>query len=227
MSDDQLSNVDRQKNLKTSRFNYIGGSAVTSSPLLSTLHGVKKSLVSTIGLKKIFFITHNNQKIVAKKEAGSQYPYAFIRLQEVRTIKDRMPIKHIRRQGSSVQATIAREITIDKGFLFPTDLVCELTFVSDDILETFKFVEKFGILLASDALSFTLDLPGTSPFVVSMLSENDSISLPQIEIDAEENPGGLDIVIPITIRTNLGIVKQVAKINNEGHVDSSIGLRED
>lgn len=211
--------------LKSNTFDLIAGTESNSVPLLATLHGAKKSFCSNLGLESCRVITHDNQKSILETEAKQRYPFAYLKLNSIGIKRDSLPNKNIRRHGSSIQATIGRQITIDKGYLFPSMLSTELTFITDDIMDAVKYIEKLAILSAFDGFSFELKMPEVTGFMVGIFQEGDSINIPQAVRESEENPAAFEIVVPFTIETKLGIVKQVAKVNNDAELTSTFTAR--
>lgn len=208
--------------LKSQTFDLLAGTESNSVPLLATLHGVKKSFCSNLGLESCRVITHDNQKSILSDEAGQRYPYAYLKLNSIGIIKDSLPNKSIRRNGSSIQATIGRNITIDKGYLFPARISTELVFATDSLMDAIKYIEKVAILSAFDGFSFELKMPEVSSFMVSVFGEAEDVNIPQSVRESESDPSAFEIVVPFRIETKLGIIKQVAKVNNENILTSNV-----
>lgn len=209
--------------LKTNKFDLLGGSTNKNEPFIATINGVRRTLEQSLGLNSIRLITHTNQKKLLREE-GQPYPYGFIRLTSLRVIKDRTNVKQIKRHGSSTNVEIAREITIDKGFMFPTALSMELVFSSDNLLDFLGLVQKLAIVNSVDGFTFGLNLPVVGDFFVGVRFEQDDFAIPQIDWELEENPSVFEATYPFMVETHLGIAKQVAKINIDGAITSSVGL---
>jgi hypothetical protein len=210
--------------LKDQAFDLLGATTNKSSPLISTLDGVNKALSKGLAFKTIKLITHDNQKRVLRADASRQYPYGYTRLRSIRILKDRINPKVIRRHGSSTNIDFAREITIDKGFMFPSALGMELTYVSDDILDVLQLTEKLAIIAAYDGFTFQLDLPGVGEFFVSIRFDSDDFAIPDSTIENEEDPQAMELTFSFTVETHLGIVKQVAKINQDQRIEHNTVL---
>lgn len=205
--------------LKDTSFDLLGATLNKSSPLIATLDGVNKALSKGLSLRAIKLITHDNQKRILRTDANKQYPYGYTRLRSLRILKDRINPKLIRRHGSSTNIDFAREITIDKGFMFPSALSMEFTFVSDDILDVLQLTEKLAIIASYDGFTFQLDLPAVGEFFVSIRFDSDDFAVPDTAIDNEEDPQAMELTFPFTVETHIGIVKQVAKINQDQRIE--------
>lgn len=211
--------------LKTNGYDLLGGTQTKNTPLIATLYGVRKSLAANLGLSTVRLVTHDNQKRILSTEAKSKYPYGYMRIRSLRIIKDRTNVQAIRRHGAVSSVKLGQEITIDKGYLFPASLAMELTFVSDDIFDVLHLTEKLAIISAYNGFTFGLTLPELeNEFFVAVKFESDDFSIPDSVLQDEQNPASMELTFPFTVETHLGIVKQVAKINNQGQVDHSIGV---
>lgn len=208
---------------KTSRYDLLSGVSANESPLYASLYGTRKALASGLGLRTLPIIQHDNDKRILSDEAGSRYPYAFIRISSLRVDKEGQNLKQIKRSGSAIQAQDNVDtLQIFKGYLFPASISCELVFYTDAVLDALNYIQKLAILSATDSLSFEVKLPNCSSWQVGLFFESDDFSIPTSVLEDEENPKALELVYPFSIKTKIGIIKEVSKVNNQGRVEQSI-----
>lgn len=212
-----------KEGVKTSSFDLLSGVRSNESPLYASLYGTKRALSVGLGLKTVPIVQHDYDKRILSNEGGSRYPYAFIRLTSLRIEKENQNLKQIKRSGAAIQAqSNVDTLQIFKGYLFPSVISCELVFYTDAVLDALNYIQKLAILSATDSLSFEVKVPNISPWQVSVFFESDDFSIPTSILEDEENPKALELTYPFTIKTKLGIIKEVSKVNNEGRIEQSI-----
>lgn len=207
--------------IKTSAYDLLSGKDTKESPLYASLYGARLSLQKNLGFKTISIIQHDNDKRILK-QFGSRYPYAFMRLTSIRVLKDRQNVKLIKRSGSMIQAIASDVLTVNKGYLFDADIQMEIVFTTDQMVDALTYIEKLAILAATDSLTFQVKVPNCSAWQCSVVFESDDFSIPVATLEDEENPKALELNYPFILKTKLGLIKQVSKINNEGLVDSTV-----
>jgi hypothetical protein len=167
---------------------------------------------------------HDDTKSVIRREQSAEFPYGFFRLNSFEIMRDAQVNKILKRHGTTLTVDEVTNATISKGYLFPCNLSVELHFIHNEPYEVLNLIEKCAILGAVDGFSFTVDMPGTSDWVVGVMMDEGPIEVPQVELENESDAAAFDIVMNFTLKTRVGVVKNVPKINNEGHVTRNIGV---
>ena len=208
---------------KSKSFDSLSGAKSKESPLYASLYGTKVSLAKNLGLDSVPLVQHDNDKRVLRANGG-KFPYAFLRVDSMRIDLDAQNVKQIKRSGSMIQAQQDDVLTIFKGYLFPATISLTLVFVTDDLIDALTYIEKLAILAATDTLSFEIKVPGSSSWMASIVFESNDFSIPASVLEDEENPKSMELSYPFVLKTKMGVIKPVSKINNEGRVDSSINV---
>ena len=210
-----------KEGIKTDRYDLLSGKNTKESPLYASLYGARLSLQKSLGLKTLSIIQHDNDKRILE-QFGSRYPYAFMRMTSLSIVKDMQNNRLIKRTGSMIQAEVIDTITIHKGYLFDAKINMELVFVTDQMVDALTYIEKLAILSATDSFTFTIRLPNSSEWQASIVFESEDFAIPQAVLEDEENPKALELNYSFYLKTKIGLIKQVSKINNEGRVDSTV-----
>lgn len=203
-------------------FDLLGSVQNAQTPLFLTLLGFRKTVSRHLGLKTLPFILHDNPKSILRREQQQEYPYGFFRLNSFEIVRDGQANKTLRRHGSTMTLDDATNAAISKGFLFPCHLVVELHFIHNDPQEVLHLIEKTAILGAVDGLSFKVGMPGSSDWVVGVQLSEGPVDIPQVELENEADAAAFDISLNFTLRTRVGVIKDVPKINNEGRVTQGL-----
>lgn len=192
------------------------------TPLFLTLIGFRKTISRHLGLRTLPFILHDNPKAVVRREQNREYPYGFFRLNGFEILRDGQANKTLRRHGSTLTLDDITDAAISKGYLFPCMLGVELHFIHNDPQEVLHLIEKTSILGAVDGFSYKVTMPGSSDWVVGVQMNEGPIDIPQVELESETDAAAFDITLNFNLRTRVGVVKDVPKINNEGAVTQNI-----
>lgn len=205
-------------------FDMLGSVRNVQTPLMLTLVGFRKSISKHLGLKAFPQIMHDNQKAVVRREQHDSYPYGWFRISSFEIQRDMQPNKTLRRHGSTMTLDDLTNATVSKGYLFPTLLNVEMRYINNDPIETLMLIEKVAVLGAVDGFSFKVNMPGAPEWTVGVQLSEGPVDVPQSELENEADAAAFDLSLNFTIRTRVGVIKSVPKINNEGRVTQSIGV---
>lgn len=210
--------------IKGRNFDLLSAVQNRQTSLYVTLLGFRASLSQKLGLKELPLITHDDMKAELRRRDNPSYPYGFFSIESLEIKKDQTLNKSTRRHSSAIAFDTATNAIVNKGYLFPVDIQASVHFVHNDPRDVLLFLEKALILGAVDAFSFKASVPGIPDWTVGVAMADGPVSLPRSEFENEADAGAFDIEMQFTISTKLGIIKDVAKINNEGRVDMSVGV---
>lgn len=206
-------------------FQLLSGTPYANTPLYASFLGLRKTLAKHLGVaENIPFITHNNQKSVLRREHGSKYPYSYILLNDFRIVRDRAPNKTVARRGSHISLDEVSNATVQKGYLFFSEINFEFHWIHNQITDVINFVEKLTILGSIDSFTFNVKIPSIDEFLATVELPDQAITLPRSELDDPSEPGGMDIPVSMVLKTRAGIVKDVPKVNNRGEVTQTLGV---
>lgn len=203
----------------------LGRSIDKNTPLFASLAGAREALKRFLSLRDLPIIQSNDVKAFLRQQQKPEYPYSYMSFTDIAIQKDGQAVKNLRRvsQGSSVHH--ATNSTVSKFYGFPAIISMELHFVTNDILAAVNFTTRSLITMHTEALNFDLECEAFS-WKVQITTDSESISFPRSDKDNEADPESFDMVLPLKIRTYIGVVKDVAKINNDGKVTTGIGIKE-
>ena len=167
---------------------------------------------------------------VRRKTIGSEndqvsniYPYAYFNITSIGLVKDHLAVKTIARASRGFTFDDLSEAVVKKAYLFPSTLEVELHYVTNDVVKAMDFSTRALIVAATGKLNARVTHDGAS-WIVATAFSSDSISFPRPDKDLEEDPEGYDIIVPCTISTQLGVMRDVPKINNRGKVTTDVGV---
>lgn len=165
---------------------------------------------------------------VRRKAIGSEndqvsniYPYAYFNITSLGLVKDHLAVKTVARASRGFTMDELSEAVIKKAYMFPATIEVELHYVTNDLIRAIDFSTRALIVAATGKLNARVTHDGIS-WVIATSFAGDSISFPRPDKDLEEDPEGYDIIVPCTISTQLGVMRDVPKINNRGKVTTQL-----
>lgn len=196
-----------------------------------TLTVYRDAIKRFFGINRLPLIQSQDVKReVRKHEVGSNndqvqniYPYAYFNITNIGLIKDHLAVKTIARASRGFTFDELSNAVIKKAYLFPSVINVELHYVTNDLVRAIDFSTRAMIVAATGKLNARVELDGAS-WIIQTAFDGDSISFPRPDKDLEEDPEGYDIVMPCTINTQLGVMRDVPKVNNRGTVTSNIDV---
>lgn len=142
-------------------------------------------------------------------------------MSSMRLVKDQMHVKNIRKFGMSDALTNFNSInrptnaTINKFFMFPVEISAELHYFHNNVKDIMKFIETFLILGGTDCFNFFLKFNENMRWLVHVAVTDDSISIPEYDLEDSVNPAAMEIVIQFTVASHCGFIRDVAKVNDQ------------
>lgn len=220
----------------------LGGIKQTNGPLFASLLGVKKSFQKHFGGKfskgfDVFpMVPHDAPKDAIKDDRNSkglEYPFAYWRMNTMDLVVDEQNKKNIRRRGSELAGT-ASNTSYSIGYFFPARLECTCTYETNQLTDALAFMERWVILLGTEALNLKINLPmgrdqasdevNYAQWTCRIFSESLSVNMPEVIIDEESSPYVFKYELPFSVRTKIGTHKEVAKFNNEGEIQFEMSV---
>lgn len=191
----------------------------------ATLQGLRHSLKTNLSLKKLPLVTTDNAISVFRKDfvkyGSSVFPYAYLKLNDFTIDKENYNSKTIGRRGTGISTDSITNSLIAKNYQFPTILTFTLSYYSNDFGTMLGFIEKFDIYNVIQAFNYAVDLPKATRWVVDVSAEP-QISIPTATLEDEQLPAVYPLEIPLVVKSKTGLVKDVPKTNNQGHIKTSV-----
>ncbi len=208
---------------KEASFDLLSGSSYSNTPLYASLLGLRQTFATHLGVpSNIPIISHNNTKVILRRESDVSYPYAYIVLNDFRVLRDQAPNKSIARRGNLIHTSEVTNSTIVKGYFFACEVNFELHWVHNQITDVIKYIEKLQILGAIDGFSFGVKVPNANEFIASVELPDGATSFPRAELDEPVDPSGIDVNTSMVLKTKIGLTRDVPKVNNEGIVTQTV-----
>lgn len=224
------------------RNDLLGGIKQTNAPLYASLLGIKRSFMHRFGGKfsrgfDVFpMVPHDAPRESIKDDRNSssiQYPFAYWKMNTLTLVTEEQNKKTIRRRGSELAGT-ASNTGFSIGYFFPALLECTCVYETNQLEDALAFMERWVILLGTEALNIKLNLPmGRDQaseelnyvcWTLRTFSESLSVSMPETILEDESNPSVFRYELPFSVRTRIGTHKEVAKFNNEGEIQFELSV---
>lgn len=150
------------------------------------------------------------------------YPCHFLRLNTFGIDAGGHNVQNIVRTGSGY--TVTPELTtasVIKQYKLWANVDITLHAKFLDFSDYLSFGELFSILIKSKALNSKVDIGETDSWSV-MIEADPIINHSDAMKEANEGPDVYTLTHPIKLKTQFGGYREVAKVNNEGRVDTSL-----
>jgi hypothetical protein len=205
-------------------FDFLDGVEHTNTPLLATLMGFRKQVNKHLLIKKFPLIFDDDPKGTVRKAYGgsTSYPYGYWKITALNIDEETQAVQQIKRAGSGFSMSDLENATINKDFLFRTNIAVDCFYMDNDPVRMLAFVERLMIVSATRMLTFKIVLPQGSTWTVTPYPNEKGASIPLSTKEDEGNPGVLEINFGFKLSTKTGLVKPVAKIYNEGSVTTNL-----
>lgn len=194
---------------------------ITNSPLFCSLHGLKKVFEKNLKLKDMVYVFNNNKKSSLARKPNLTYPYGYFTIQRMAISKNGLNLNAIQKGGirnasnNFEVVSGATNATIHTYFLFPTVIDCELHYADTSVPNIIRLVETLLLLSISKSLNFEILLNSETKWVVSVVMEESSVDVPEIDLESPEAPGVSEIVIPFKVHTQIGFVRDASRVNSD------------
>ena len=187
-----------------------------SSLLTISLQGVRSLLEREFGLKNLTISTDDMfmqwLAAQAKSQGPLQYPYAYLSMSELTSVRDRVNNKAISRAGIKTGLNKTTYSTTRKAYTFPISLAMSLKYIDSDVARVIKMSEALIILAQIGPLGFTMEIDQLELDVTVMLPSSCSINL--AETDKQQCPGAFEIEASLVINTWTGFFKQTSAVSS-------------
>lgn len=199
---------------------FLDGTEKSTAPLLATLHGFRSMVQTHLGIKKFPLVFDDDPKGAVKRAYGgdSSYPYGFWRISSINIDDETQAVQMIKKAGSGFSMQDLENAVINKAFLFRTNIEVDCYYLNNDPKETLAFVERLMIVAATRMMTFEITLPDGTEWTVTPYANQKGASIPQASKEDEGKPSTLEVNFSFRLSTKSGIIKPVAKINNDGNI---------
>lgn len=194
---------------------------ITSSSLQCSLYGTKRMFERQLKLRDMLYIFTNNHKAPLLRKKEIEYPYAYFAMNSMRISKDDINVKALRRSGINHRSNGFNPVggltnaTTQSYYMFPAKVSCDLHYFDSDIKRIIKFIEVMLILGVTDCFNFNVRLDNSAQWMTRIELTDDTITIPEYDLESPENPGASEIVIPFIIHTHIGFARDTAKVNSD------------
>jgi hypothetical protein len=197
--------------------NLVAALKASSSILLFSLYGVRSSLERSLGLDNITINTDETvNKVIRRKRSEGEairYPYAYFSLSEITAVKDTQGnSKTTARVGLRTGTVGTTRHTVKKGYLFPITCTLALSILDGDPNECVYLSEALALLNHLGGLNFTLKVMGIDLNI--RLEFPDTISFPQANTNASDEPGEIKLSTNLILHTWSGVFKDVFAVTD-------------
>lgn len=162
-----------------------------------------------------------------KVNKETTYPRGYISLASFDILKDRINARTMR--GSGIHE---RERTVEKtgnylkqAKVFPVKLAMELHYFESDMDRAIFFTENLAVLMAMGGFTFTVTVQDAFEHQIRLIFD-DSISIPQLLLQNDTDPGSIEIVSNFSIDTYVGKIDVTPRAyslsNSETHSKPNI-----
>lgn len=195
---------------------------LTQSALMTALYGTKRVFEKQLKLRGVQYVFNNDHKFSLRKKTNPVYPYAYFAITNILINRDSANVKNLAREGISNNwnnfrgpVSGATKSTVNQYFMFPAELTCELHYISDDIRNIIKFIETSLLLAFTNTLNFRTTMNEEVAWITAISIDASSISVPEYDLESADSPGASEIVIPFTVKTRIGFVRDTARVNSD------------
>jgi hypothetical protein len=190
-----------------------------SSLLYISLLGVRTLIEREFALKDMLLasqdsaITELRRRLNNPETNTVSYPYGYLSLSELTSVKDHTPNKNVKRHGWRMGTMDATHATSKKGYIFPILVQISLHYLDNDPIRTLRMAEALIILGQIGPLAFSLNV-GEGIELEVMVEIPESAPIPIGEAESEHAPDAQEIEIPLVIKTYAGFFRDVSAVNS-------------
>ena len=201
----------------------LGGTKQTNAPLYASLHATKTAFIKRFNFDSFPLVTNDDHKGAVKKDrniTSSAYPYQYWKITTVQIRRDMGNVKTHRRHGTAL-AGATDNTAYSMGYYFPCTVDCTFHYTSNNIQDTLAMIERWLILMQTEALNVKVHIPIGNQgvdFVNRIYTEDNSVPFPEASLEDESSPGNFGLEMSFRIDGYIGTSKDVPKFNNEGEI---------
>ena len=129
-------------------------------------------------------------------------------------------LTNISRYGSSIAVPNGETSTLKQSYFFPCNIPLDIVVRFDEQAAATIFAQRMIVALPAKLLNFELEISAVQDKFTVVVDSGGSYSIPFPKIDDIDNPNGLyyEIQFNLTLKTKIGILRDVAKLNNNGTI---------
>jgi len=190
-----------------------------SSLFLASLYGVRTLFERELGIKNMLIATDEMIKArIAQRVKQNQlpeYPYAYLILNEVQSVKEMQPNKVVRRLGYRMGTEGATRATSTKGYIFPEKAGVELKYTDADPYKVIRVAEAMMILGQVDGLNFDLRVGDDDAMRLSIRLEiPESVAIPMADTNLPSAPAALEVSLSFVMYGYAGFFREVSAVSS-------------
>lgn len=156
-------------------------------------------------------------------------PYAYIKVSNLGVRQNSHNAKTIARSGSGYK--VSGEATgdlsnasVEKTYHYWGDVAIELCVGFRDFQKFFAFCEKLSIAIAAGRFACSVNMNG-GQWVINVDQSASSIPIQPTTKDDPSNPAWFMLSHQLTLWTQFGVSVKVPKLNNEGVIQTNVGIQ--
>lgn len=155
-----------------------------------------------------------------------KYPYGVYSVTNIGADLESKNFKSVGRNSEGF-TTISDMVnaSLSKGFLFPVKVSLKVAYFADDFDDAVATAIRMSLASALTKLSTRVTYKGFS-WIIDIRLETTDNPMESIEKENEQNTNVYPLSFDFILRTSIGSIKTVSKVNNRGDVEVNVGVRE-
>lgn len=196
---------------------------IDNTLLSATLTGVQNKIQELFELNAfVINISNNPKRVVEIKNGGkpANLPYGWYTPSSIELDQERGNLTNLSRHGSALAVPNGETSTLKQSYLFPANIPVDATFRFSDYEQACIFAQRMALALPAKILNFEINIKAVGDKFTVEVNAGGSFSVPYPKIDDLDNPNGqyYEIQLSLTIKTKIGLLRDVAKLNNNGQI---------
>jgi hypothetical protein len=196
---------------------------VDNTLLAATLTGFQNKIREMFQLNAfVINISNNPKRAVEIHEGGkpANLPYGWYVPSTLELENERGNLTNMSRFGSATPIANGETSTLKQSYLFPANIPVDLVFRFAEYPEATIFAQRFLLALPAKILNFEINIGSVCDKFTVEINTGGSYSIPYPKIDDVDNANGqyYEISLSVTIKTKIGFLRDVAKLNNYGRI---------
>lgn len=196
---------------------------IDNTLLTATFTGFQNKMQELFELNAFVPSLANNPKRALEIKNGgkpSNLPYGWYIPSSIELNNERGNLSNMSRYGSATPVANGETSTLKQSYFFPTNIPVESTFRFSDYEQALVFAQRMALALPSKMLNFEISIGAVSDKFTVEIDTGGSFSIPFPKIDDIDNANGqyYEITLSMTIKTKIGILRDVTKLNNYGRI---------
>lgn len=199
------------------------------SNIIYTLKLVKEIFKRQLDIKNVMVLSSSNRALAMRQYFTSnedvQYPLCFVFISGIGVDQEIAPsVKNMMRTTTGHRlSTQESSQSVLASYLIPATLTVEFSVFFDDEYEAYQWMEEAIIPLAGNMLGGELLFEGFE-YSARQKDPVSELSIPNTEPDSVPMPNAIEITSSMILRTKVGRVKEIAKFNNENHLNMNLNI---